>query len=105
MKKHTFNLTYVEGLLLLTNAVSVSALHRQHNVLADQNSVIKKFFRDLGRVNRKLLELKTVKTLDTGFVSTKVAETEQLFLSNFTSYLDPKILGGIVLVGAIYCRN
>ena len=101
MRKHTFNLTYVEGMLLLTNAVSVSALHRQHNVLADQNSVIAKLSSDLDRVNQELFELKTVK-LDTGFVSTKVVETKPLFLSSFTSYLDPKILAGLVIAGVAY---
>ena len=102
MKKHSFNLTYVEGLLLLTNGVSASALHRQHNVLADQSSVIAKLSCDLGRLNQELLELKTVKTLDTGFVSTKIIETKPSFFSDFTSYLDPKILAGIALAGAVY---
>ena len=103
MKKHSFNLTYVEGFLLLTNGVSASALHRQHDVLADQSSVIAKLSCDLGRLNQELLELKTVKSaLDTDLASTKIIETKPSFFSDFTSYLDPKILAGIALTGAVY---
>ena len=109
MRKHTFNVTYVEGLLLLTNGVSVSALHRQHSILEDQKSVIAKLSSDLDRLNQELLELKTVKTLDTDIVDTKIVETGPSLVSDFTSYLapylDPKILGGIVLAGtaAVAC--
>lgn len=109
MRKNTFNLTYVEGLLLLTNGVTASALHRQHNVLADYNkalaeqiNVTEKLSRNLDRVNQELLELKTVKTLDADFVSTKIVGTKLPHISDFTSYLDPKILAGIALAGAVY---
>jgi hypothetical protein len=106
MKKHSFNLTYVEGFLLLTNGVSASALHRQHNVLADQSSVIAKLSCDLGRLNQELLELKTVKSVSNAdLASTKIIETNPSFFSDFTgisSYLDPKILAGIALTGAVY---
>lgn len=106
MRKHTFNVTYVEGILLLTNGVSVSALHRQHSILEDQKSVIAKLSSDLDRLNQELLELKTVKTLDTDIVDTKIVETGPSLVSDFTSYLapylDPKILGGIVLAGTVY---
>jgi hypothetical protein len=100
--KHSFNVTYVEGLLLLSNGVSVSVLHRQNCVLTDQNNVIAKLSCDLSRLNQELLEIKTVKALDASIGSTNVVSRESSYFSDFYSYIDPKILAGIVLTGAVY---
>lgn len=102
MKKHSFNLTYVEGLLLLTNVVSASAWHRQHYLLTDQKNAIEKLSCDLVKLNQELLEIKTVKALDTDFASTKVVNTESSYFFDVFSYIDPKMVAGIVLAGAVY---
>lgn len=102
MKKHSFNLTYVEGFLLLTNGISVSALHKQHHLLADQSTIIANLSNDFNKLSLELLEIKTAKSLDTGLASTKIVDTGLSYFPNISSYLDPKLLIGVALVGTVY---
>ena len=102
MKKHSFNLTYVEGFLLLTNGISVSALHKQHHLLSDQSIIIANLSSEFNKLSRELLEIKAAKSLDTGLASTKIVDTGPSYFPNFSSYLDPKLLVGIALVGTVY---
>jgi methyl-accepting chemotaxis protein len=101
-RKHTFNLTYAEGLLLLTQGVLVSALHRQHSMITDQNNTIANLSIDLNKLNDELTQIKSAKVPDTSLISTKLADTTTSSVSGFLSYLDPKILAGIAAAGVIY---
>jgi len=104
MKKHSVNITYIEGLLLATHCVSVSALYSQHTSLVDQIKTIEKLTCTVDELNRKLLELKISGLQNPNILSTQIA-SDSTNLGNvfpYIDYINPKVLLGIVCIGVCW---
>lgn len=98
MKKHSINITYVEGLLVLANAVSVSALHNQYTTLVSQNELINKLSGDVNRLNQELVSIKiTSKSVGNSVITNET--TQGLLDIPFVNY---KVLAGLVGCGIVY---
>lgn len=94
----TINISYVEGLLILTNAVSVSALHSQHNTMVSQNEVIGKLSGDVSRLNDELVNMKI--TLQVAGNSVTTPEITKSLLD--IPYIDYRIIVGLAGIGLIW---
>jgi len=100
MKNNSFNLTYVEAFLLLTQSMSAYALHQQHTVFMNQNNIITNLSNDLKKLNSELIEIKSINTQNTMQISTKMSDA--VSISNIPSFIDPKIILGLIGAGVVY---
>lgn len=100
MKKNSINLTYVESLLLLTQGVTLAELHNQHSSLKIQNAALIKISGEINKFDKEIAEIKQAKTSEIASVSTKIVDTTAV--SGIFSFIDPKLLAGILCAGALY---
>jgi len=100
MKNNYFTLTYVEAFLLSTQSMSAYVLHQQYAVLLDQNNIITDLSSNLKKLNNELTEIKSINTQNTMQASTEMVDS--VLTSNTSSFIDPKIILGIISTGVIY---
>lgn len=104
MKKNSVNITYIEGLLLATHSVSISALYSQHTSLVDQIKIIEKLTCTVDELNKKLFELKISGLQNPNILSTQRA-SDSINLGKtfpYIDYINPKILLGVVCIGVCW---
>jgi len=100
MKNNYFTLTYVEAFLLSTQSMLAYVLHQQYAVLLDQNNIITDLSSNLKKLNNELTEIKSINTQNTMQASTEMVDS--VLTSNISSFIDPKIILGIISTGVIY---
>ena len=96
MRNNSINLTYAEGLLLLTQTMSAYALHQQHNVLTNQNNIITNLSSDIKSLNMQLLEIKSQNTMQVSAKMGSVMPTSAI------PSIDPRLVLGVIGTGVLY---
>ena len=97
MRNNSINLTYAEGLLLLSQTMSAYALHQQHNVLTNQNNIITNLSSDIKSLNMQLIEIKSQNSMQ---VSAKMGSV--MPTSAIPSFIDPRLVLGLIGTGVLY---